>query len=289
MFGCGNGTETHNHIVHETAEIDSPINKPQPTIVIPRHFSRDSIFNRLQAKKDNKELRIIHVLVPLCDNDNQGIVPVNKSLGDGLNLRTNLYWGAGYGIKTHFTRSSTWVTKSSTLNPQKAILERVVFKHKTENIILIADAYRGDSMRACVTNYFKEIAGLVEDSIKVDSTWIPFGKQTDLVAFNGHNGLMDLNIDPIRSVDGKVKDAVAIACASHTFFAPKLNRSGGYPLLLTTNLLAPEAYVLHNVLDKWVENKTADEIRLAAGQGYHDVQKCGLRGATNLFITGWGE
>ena len=289
MFGCGKSQVKPEGNQNKTANSDSLVTQKQPSVEIPKHFSRDSIYQRLALKKEKNELRIIHVLVPLCDNENQGIVPVNKSLGDGLNLRTNLYWGAGYGIKTHFTRSNTWVTKSSVLNPQKAILERVVFKHRSQNILIIADAYRGDSMLACVTNYFKEIAGLVKDSCVVDSVKIMFGAQTDLVVFNGHNGLMDVSIDPIRSVDGYLKDAIAIACASHDYFAPHLNLSGGYPLVMTSNLLAPEAYILHYVLDQWVENKSEEEIRMAAGQGYHDIQKCGLKGASNLFVTGWDE
>ena len=37
--------------------------------------------------------RSIHVLVALCDNINQGIVPVPPQLGDGQDPRNNLYWG----------------------------------------------------------------------------------------------------------------------------------------------------------------------------------------------------
>ena len=40
------------------------------------------------------ELRTIHVVVALCDNENQGIVPVPEKLGNGKEPLTNLYWGA---------------------------------------------------------------------------------------------------------------------------------------------------------------------------------------------------
>ena len=47
---------------------------------------------------------VIHVVVALCDNANQGIVPVPNKLGDGRDPGSNLYWGALYGLRTHITR-----------------------------------------------------------------------------------------------------------------------------------------------------------------------------------------
>lgn len=254
---------------------------------LPKHFTRDSISKQLVLKSNEKNVRIIHVLVPLCDNDHQGIVPVNASLGNGLSLRTNLYWGAGYGIKTHFSRSATWVRQESILDPSPDVLERVVFKHATENVVVVADAYRGDRMEACLKDYFKVLAGIKSDTINFNDTALVIGTATDLVVFNGHNGLMDVMIDTIWNEDGKMKDAIAIACASHWYYKEYLNAAGGFPLVMTAKLLAPEAYVLHNVLDAWVANKTPEETRFAAAQGYHNVQKCGIRGASNLFVTGW--
>lgn len=251
------------------------------------HFSRDTIIQQLLSKTKNHDLRLIHVLVPLCDNEHQGIVPVNASLGDGMNLRTNLYWGAGYGIKTHFVRSSTWVKVTDSLNPKPDVLERVVFRHSSQNVIMVADAYRGDRMKACLTDYFNELAGRFNDTVSTGDTTVVLGTATDLVVFNGHNGLMDVSIEPISNQDGKVKDAIAIACVSQPYFNPHLQQSGGYPLVFTAHLLAPEAYVLHAVLDSWVANKNDEAIRYSAAQGYHNIQKCGIRGASNLFVTGW--
>ncbi len=51
---------------------------------------------------DNEGFKVIHTLVGLCDNIHQGIVPVSESLGNGQDPKSNLYWGAAYGIKTYF-------------------------------------------------------------------------------------------------------------------------------------------------------------------------------------------
>ena len=182
------------------------------------HFSRDTIRQKLVTKSKRNELRVIHVFVPLCDNEFQGIVPVNSSLGDGTNLRTNLYWGAGYGIKTHFKRSAKWQTVGSTYDINKHVLERIVFKRADQNVIIVADAYRGDEMGQCVTDYFNTLAGIKSDTITLGDTSLVIGTTTDLVVFNGHNGLMDVTIDTVFNKDGVMKDAVAIACVSHSYF-----------------------------------------------------------------------
>lgn len=260
----------------------------QEIFLLPDSFDRSAIISRLKTKKDQDLPRLIQVFVPLCDNDHQGIVPVNSSLGNGLSLRTNLYWGAGYGVYTHFKRSADWRKLTDTIYPtSNTVLQRVVFKHRVSNTILVMDAYRGDRMVNCLEDYFNTLAGIRKDSVTLSNETIQLGSKVDLVVFNGHNGLMDETVEAPFNRDSSIKDAVAIACASHYYFAPKLQQAGGYPLLLTTNLLAPEAYVLHAVLDAWINDKSPAEIRKAAGQGYHNVQKCGLRGATNLFCTGW--
>ncbi|MFT4759165.1 MAG: hypothetical protein ACI9XO_004463 [Paraglaciecola sp.] len=48
----------------------------------------------MKAKIAKNEALVVPVFMPLCDNENQGIVPVNARRGDGLNLKSNLYWGA---------------------------------------------------------------------------------------------------------------------------------------------------------------------------------------------------
>jgi hypothetical protein len=88
-------------------------------------------------------LRVVHVFVALADNLNQGIVPVPSRLGNGEDAEGNLYWGAAYGIKTFFFRSADWKPLSSGGKPTYEVLERCVFKHRTADVYLVADAYRG--------------------------------------------------------------------------------------------------------------------------------------------------
>lgn len=258
------------------------------TAWVPGGFDRSEIKSRLADKQRQGQPWVAHVLVPLCDNEHQGIVPVNSSLGNGQSLRTNLYWGAGYGIRTHFQRRSDWKSMEVQQPSAGPILERVAF-HKQypggPEVILVADAYDGSRMQACLTDYFNYLAG--KDSLCLPGFPVPLGSGADLIAFNGHNGLMDEEVRIPANRDRIHRDAVAIACISHSYFEESLAKTGGYPFLTTNHLLAPEAYAIRGVIDAWAAGKEGEEVRKAAGAAYHAVQKCGLRGATNLFHAGW--
>jgi len=253
-------------------------------------FDRNTIKAKIKSKIKTNQPLIVHVFVPLCDNDNQGIVPVSKTLGDGDNLTTNLYWGALYGVKTHFNRNKNWKKIYNQKHKDSFLLERVVFKRKYSNgatVLFVADAYNGNAMQTCLNHYFKSLANTRTDSILLDSNWLEISKQADLLVFNGHNGLMDINVPLTTFVQGKKKDAIAIACISKPYFKDHLIQTQGYPLLMTQHLLAPEAYVISAAIDAWALQKTENEVWLAAAKAYNTYQKCGMNGAKNLFGWGW--
>ncbi len=69
---------------------------------------------------------IIQLSVALADNKNQWIVPVPEAIGNGQNERTNLYWGALYGVKTYMTKNADWKIVASVKSRDKRILERLI-------------------------------------------------------------------------------------------------------------------------------------------------------------------
>lgn len=217
----------------------------------------------------------IHVLVALCDNESQGIVPVPARIGNGDDPANNLYWGARFGVKTFFKRASDWKLIAETRNPRAGILERLVFKHQTEDVRLIADAYRGREIKRCVTDFFEFSAGRA-------------GGGADLVAYVGHDGLMDFSLDSYpRKADDRRRDAIMLACLSKRYFAEPLRKTGANPLLWTTGLMAPEAYVLKAAIDGWVLNENGEGIRRRAATAYNQYQRCGANAALRLFSSGW--
>lgn len=55
----------------------------------------------------------------------------------------------------------------------------------------------------------------------------------------------------------------------------------------TKGLMAPEAYTIKWALDGWVLNETSAQIRERAAQAYNHYQKCGIKAARRLLVTGY--
>ena len=231
---------------------------------------------------------VIHVFVALCDNVNQGIVPVSASLGNGDNPSTNLYWGAAFGIKTFFSKNKDWQLVSQASNPRPGVLDRLIFKNKLSEIYMIADAYRGKEIAHTTRDFLEAASGRPGETIKIGDLDLHTDGSADLIAYIGHNGLMDFELPPMtRSRDDRPRKVIILACASQQYFEKQVRRTGALPLLWTTNLMAPEAYVLSAAIDGWIKKESDEEVRLRAAKAYHKYQNCGLKAADRLFATGW--
>lgn len=236
--------------------------------------------------------RLIHIVVALCDNQYQGIVPVPPKIGNGDDPANNLYWGAAYGVRTFFQRSNEWKLIKEFLNPKQAVLERVVFKHNSKDVYIVADAYRGREIRQTTIDLLQFAAGAQDEIIDVrfnsKSIVLSAGAGADLVAYVGHDGLMDFTLSeyPSKS-DQRQRDVVILACASKAYFREAIRNTGANPLLWTTGLMAPEAYVLRSAIDGWLVNESGDGIRKRAAGAYNTYQRCGMKAALNLFSNGW--
>lgn len=236
--------------------------------------------------------RVVHVFVALADNAHQGIVPVPAHLGNGDDPARNLYWGSAYGVKAFFAHSSEWKLLSCVPNPKTAVLERCIFRHKAANAYLVADAYQGSKIAQATIDFLMALAGgNVEDVAVMSgaaSLSLNAGGKSQLLAYVGHDGLMDFDLTSLpRKQNDQRREAIILACASKQYFSPAVRASGATPLLWTTNLMAPEAYTLKSALDGWIANEDSQQIRQRAAEAYHQYQKCSTAAAMKLLVTGW--
>ncbi|QQR87060.1 MAG: hypothetical protein IPJ76_02200 [Flavobacteriales bacterium] len=240
----------------------------------------------LAASTFARSARTVHVFVAVCDNANQGIVPVPAALGNGQDPQRNLYWGAMFGVKTFLGKSSEWEQKTITTAKRADVLDHVLFKHKASGTLLLAEAFDGAAMRQCIQGFFNALAGHDTLPLVANGASISFGGAADLVCFVGHDGLMDIDLgvgDVKTPVTGRHADAMVLCCYSASYFGPHVARSNGDLLVSTYGLMAPEAYVLDAAVRSWVTGKQANAAREAAAQAYHAYQKCGVGAARKLF------
>lgn len=234
-----------------------------------------------------KGANVIHVKVALCDNKFQGIVKVPKAIGNGQDANNNLYWGCGYGIRTYFKKQPAW-TEVKRYPKDGIVLERIVFKHKTKPYYLVADAYDGQYIQQCTVDFLNACAGKEKKSLTINNVNIGIEGNAKVLAYIGHNGLMDFSLSGgYKNTDGKERDAIILACASKQYFSSVLARTGANPLLWTTNLMCPEAYTLYDALETYMKGKNDAEVRNSAAAAYSKFQKCSVGAAKKLLVTGW--
>ena len=243
--------------------------------------------NHSKAIQFDTATKTIHILVALCDNSYQGIVPVPAGIGNGQDPNTNLYWGCGYGIRTYFKNSKEWkLLRTQKLDSIR--LERLVFKHATKNYYLLADAYNGKYIEQCTVDFLKSSSGQLKDTIHITDKVIGIGGNAKLLAYIGHDGLMDFQLEEkFENTDSLKRDVIILACYSKSFFSPHLEAANVNPLVWTTGLMCPEAYTVHDAITGYVNNEPTDSIRRRAALAYSMYQKCSEKAATNLLETGW--
>lgn len=235
---------------------------------------------------------IAHLHVALCDNKHQGIARVHDHLGNGQDPRSNLYWGALYGVRNFLHRKAGWRKVRFVGQPPEGVLERAVFKKqlrrngKRVTAYVIADAWDGRLIKNTIAHFLKTAGGNAVEQIKVGNETLSAGGAAHLTAYVGHNGLMEFSVAPQKAApQNKPKSAMVLACASREYFEDSLRDLGAHSLLLTTNLMAPEAYTINAALQAWFSGASTRSVHRAAADTYSSYQKYPKRVGRKLFWT----
>ena len=214
--------------------------------------------------------KTIGVFVALADNATQGIVPVPAAIGNGDDPERNLYWGTAEGIKGVFDKNGAWKLVEKNDAPAEAdVLRMRIYRHGATGARLTARAYRGAAIKHCLQAF--------DEAVRTGAY--------DMVVFIGHNGLMDFDL-PVPEASSRphnAPDCVVLCCRSDAFFRKRIEAAGGRPVLLTTQLMYPGAFILRAAAEAWLAGATRDEIRERAGEAYADNQKLSRTAGTGVF------
>jgi len=181
--------------------------------------------------------------------------------------------------------------------PKFPVIDRIAFEKISDDrrLIVIADAYDGKYIVDAMDDFLTAAAGGNVERIRIQAgkkgnepvkeMHVEAGGFADLVVYVGHNGLMDNTLPdvPAKLHEQNPKQAAVLACVSAKYFEQLLRRAGSEPLILTTGLMAPEAYTLDPILTGKLQGLTAKEIHEAVSQAYNKYQKTGISAARRLF------
>jgi hypothetical protein len=131
-------------------------------------------------------------------------------------------------------------------------------------------------------------AGIRKDTCHINNTPVGLYGNAALVAYIGHDGLMDFTLqNQYFNADNKQRDCIILACASKNYFWKYIKNAKANPLVWTTDLMCPEAYTLHDALGAFINGASQTVVREKAVAAYSKYQKCSIKAARGLLVTGW--
>jgi hypothetical protein len=234
---------------------------------------------------------VVQVHVPLCEGTI--IACGNAKLGDGDNPRTNLYWATTEGFLGWFGRKgSGWkpaLVATGDAIGEADVLDLRVWRRtvatparwraagapKRVEVYVVAQAWRGTAIDRALARYAEDLYGARTQTITLaDGTTLAAGGDAHVVAYVGHNRLMDLDdvrlarhrrarrpAQPRRDRDRLPHRAV---------YAGVVPGPHQVPLVLTRDFMLASAAALEGAVVAFAKGGDYAAIRRGAAAGYAD-------------------
>jgi hypothetical protein len=251
----------------------------------------DGLYDQVAEKVKAGEPVVIQAHVPLCDND---IIRCGKGkLGDGESIEGNLYWATSGGFRGWFNRKgSGWKQVSVVEMPDPMegdILEMRVWKKSVKpaaawktrgataafDVYIVAYAWSGEAIDATLAAYLEDVYGATPRTVTLDDgTVLAAGGAADVVAWVGHNRLMD--IDPVdwsalaeaHDTNTTKKGVIAIACHTAAYMAADVPAATRVPMLMTRDFLFAGAHAFEGVVSAFADGGSLAALRKGAIRNY---------------------
>ncbi|WP_103654352.1 hypothetical protein [Agarilytica rhodophyticola] len=230
---------------------------------------------------------VVHATVVLCTNrtKNTDICNENKP-------RTNLYWGAQFGVKTYFNRQKHWQRLSVPKTSGSGYLERVAFKRAVKvrsgevDVYLVADVWRGGDVRKATESFLTMSSGENVEKFKFEDRTIYAGGESHVTAYLGHNGLANFTLDLDLEKNTLPNSAIVLGRRTSATFTEPLRSTGTFPLLTTKGVVTPEAYILEAAILSWFSKVSPVDTLNDTAEVYSKYQKASIAWSRKQFVPG---
>ena len=233
---------------------------------------------------------VAEVHVPLCDSS---IIPCgNAKLGDGNNPDTNLYWSTTPGFGAWFSRrGGGWkrvLHQRGEATGNDDVVAVDVYRRTMAapaswrkrgaparfELDLVIHGWRGKSIDKALAAYAADVSnGPARTLVLADNTTLAAGGAAQLVAWVGHNRLMDLEPFAWPEPAKAAKGTIAIACHTAAYMEADVPAATRVPLLMTRDFLFANAAPLEATVLAFAGGGTYAKMRIAAAQAYAKVQR----------------
>jgi hypothetical protein len=243
---------------------------------------------------------VVEVHAPLCDSSI--IACGNAKLGDGDNPDTNLYWATTPGFGEWFARKGGgWkrvVAQKAGATGDGDVLALHVYRRQVAapaawirrgaprrfEIDIVIHGWRGKAIDRALAAYAADVSGQGARTVVLDDgSHVDAGGEAQLVAFVGHNRLMDLDGFDWPAPGKAVQGAIAIACETAPYMKRDVPAASRVPLLMTADLLFANAAPLEAAVLAFADGGGYAQIRRAAAAAYAGVQQSTLAHVLGAF------
>jgi len=246
----------------------------------------DRVIGDLAAKKP----LVVEVHVPLCDNTI--IACGNPKLGDGDNPDTNLYWSTTPGFGEWFARRGAGWKRVLRQKPgatgDRDVLAVHVYRRTIKTpaswkkrgvpgefqLAVVIHGWRGSAIDRALAAYAADVSGGPARTLVLDDkSRLEAGGAAQLVAYVGHNRLMDLERFEWPAPPAAAKGTIAIACSTAPYMEAEVSAATRVPLLMTRDLLFANAAPLEAAVLAFATGGDYARIRRDATAAYAQVQE----------------
>lgn len=224
----------------------------------------------------------VDVIVPLCDSTI--IACGNTRLGDGDNPATNLYWATTPGFGRWFAHEGRGWTPVAAPAPTANVLAHLVYRRT-----VAAPASwrrRGAPARFPIEVSIRAWRGsAIDDALAAYAAALASDASAHLVAWVGHNRLMDLERFewPAATSRTSTKGVIAIACHTAVYMEDSVVDDRRVPLLMTRDLLFANAAPLEAVVLAFARGADYARMRRDAIAAYARVRDRPARRVAGAF------
>lgn len=210
---------------------------------------------------------------------------------NGSNHRTNLCWGALYGVETHMANAADWRRCYTDSGDGNSIIRRVVFHRRVVptdkwlalgvvepfDVYVLACAWPASRVHEAMNAPIRDAATAQPLFIDIDGLQIGFGGASAITGYLGPNAMNQGYWDPLNGlVMAARREQIGlfyICSMSAVYLHDTLVKRGFYPVLFAREPIVPEAYLLDGMLKALLQGDLDNGFVESAAAHYAKYQK----------------
>jgi hypothetical protein len=209
---------------------------------------------------------------------------------NGNDPRTNLCWGALYGVDTHMANAAGWRRVYGDRGDGARIIRRSVFARRVTasaewlaagvdqafDVYVLANAWPSSRLRDAMSQPIRDACADGPVVITHDGMSLAFGSASCMVGYLGPNAMADAYWDPFEACKSGGHSRIGLfylSSMSAVYLYDSAVRHGFYPVLFARLPIVPEAYLFDGMMQALLQGELDEGFLDSAASAYAKYQK----------------